>query len=357
MSRRKAGIGSTKKNQLAILSHFHQYTICMRYLITGATGFVGGHLADACVRKEHTLSAIVRPTSDVRDLEKLGATIYRGELSNANLVRQAVTEADVIVHCAAKVGDWGPIDEYRQVNVECLRVLLDACKSQGLFPRFIHMSSLGVYATRHHHGTDESEPLPRSHGDGYSQSKVEAEQVALQYHKEWDIPVVILRPGFVYGPRDTTVMPRIIDALRNNRLRYPGGGGAAMNLIFIDNLVNAVFLAVDSEQAVGQVYNLTDGEFVSKRQFIGTIADAMGLPHPTRTPPLWFAWAVTWCAERLAKLKGAKKAPLFNFPRLKFIAYNLDFSIQKAMTELGYRPRVNFEEGIGETMDWYKKNL
>lgn len=327
----------------------------MRYLITGATGFVGGHIAEACVRKQHTVSAIVRATSNAGDLEKLGATLYRGELSDANLVRQAVAEADVIVHCAAKVGDWGPVEDYRKVNVEGLRTLLDACKSQGLFPRFLLMSSLGVYATRHHHGTDETDPLPRWHSDGYSQSKVEAEQLAMQYHKEWDIPVVILRPGFVYGPRDKTVMPRIIDALKHNRLRYPGGGEAAMNLIYIDNLVDAVFLAAENEQAVGQAYNLTDGEFVSKRKFIGTIADAMGLPHPTRTPPMWFAWSVTWCAEKLAKLRGATKAPLFNFPRLKFIAYNLDFSIQKAMDQLGYRPRVHFDQAIGETMDWYKK--
>jgi 2-alkyl-3-oxoalkanoate reductase len=329
----------------------------MRYLITGATGFVGGHIADACAQKEQTLSAIVRPTSNAGDLEKLGAILYRGELSDPALARQAVNEADVVIHCAAKVGDWGPIDEYRRVNVEALRVLLDACKGQAL-SRFILMSSLGVYATRHHHGTTEADPLPSWHNDGYSQTKVEAEQLALQYQREWDIPVVILRPGFVYGPRDKTVMPRIIDALCHNRLRYPGGGEAAMNLIFVNNLVDAVFLAVaaDEKKAVGEAYNLTDGEFVSKRQFIGSIADAMGLQHPTRTPPLWLAWMVTWCAERLAKVRGAKKAPLFNFPRLKFIGYNLDFSIQKAMDDLGYRPRVNFEEAIGETMDWYKRN-
>ena len=129
-----------------------------------------------------------------------------------------------------------------------------------------------------------------------------------------------------------------------------------MNLIFVNNLVDAVFLAVQNEKAVGEAYNLTDGEFVSKRKFIGTIADAMDLPHPTRRPPLWLAWMVTWCAEKLAKVRGAKKAPLFNFPRLKFIGYSLDFSIQKAMDDLGYRPRVHFEEAIGETMDWYRKN-
>ena len=327
----------------------------MRYLITGATGFVGGHIAEACVRKEQTLSAVVRSSSDAGELEKLGAILYRGELSDVNLIRQAVTDADVIVHCAAKVGDWGPVENYRHVNVDCLRVLLDACKGQAL-SRFILMSSLGVYANRHHYGTTEADPLPRRHGDGYSQTKVEAEQLAMRYYKDFGVPVVILRPGFVYGPRDKTVMPRIIDALRHDRLRYPGGGNAALNLIFVNNLVDAVFLAVNNEKAVGEAYNLTDGELVSKRKFIGTIADAMGLPHPTRTPPLWLAWMVTWCAEKLAKLKGAKKAPLFNFPRLKFIGFNLDFSIQKAMDDLGYRPRVQFEEAIGETMDWYKKN-
>jgi nucleoside-diphosphate-sugar epimerase len=327
----------------------------MRYLITGATGFVGGHLAEACVRREQTLTAIVRASSNTSELEKRGAILYRGELSDPKLVRQAVTEADVILHCAAKVGDWGPIDEYRQVNVECLRILLEACKGQAL-SRFIHMSSLGVYAARHHHGTDESEPLPTRHRDGYSQSKVEAEQLALHYCQEFGVPVVILRPGFIYGPRDRTVMPRIIDNLRQRTARYPGGGGAALNTIFVDNLVDAVFLAVASEKAVGQVYNLTDNEAVSKRRFIEAVADAMGLPHPTRTPPLWFAWGVTWCAEKLARMRGAQEAPLFNFTRLKFMGYNLDFSIDKAMNDLGYRPRVKFEEAIGETMDWYKKN-
>jgi nucleoside-diphosphate-sugar epimerase len=325
----------------------------MRYLLTGATGFVGGHIAEACVRAEQTLTAIVRPSSSTADLEKLGAILYRGELSDPALARQAVTEADVIVHCAAKVGDWGPVEEYRKVNVESLRVLLDACKGQAL-SRFILMSSLGVYPMRNHNGTDETQPLPRSHRDGYSQSKVEAEQLAMHYYQEFGVPVVILRPGFVYGPRDRTVMPRIINGLREGRLRYPGGGLAALNTIYVNNLVDAVFLAVECEKAVGQAYNLTDGEFVSKRRFIEAIADALELPHPTRTPPLWLAWLVTWCSEKMAKLRGAKEAPNFNFTRLKFMGYNLDFSIQKAMDDLGYRPRVNFEEAIGETMAWYR---
>ncbi len=328
----------------------------MRFLITGATGFIGGHVVDRCLERDHQVSAIVRPTSDAAELERRGVTLYRGALTEAGLLRTAVTDADVVVHCAAKVGDWGPLDDYRAVNVEGLRALLDACKGQALH-RFVHLSSLGVYAARHHYGTDEREPLPRRHRDSYSQSKVEAEQLARHYYDEFGVPVVVLRPGFVYGPRDRTVMPRIIEGLRQGAVRYPGARGQrALNTIYVGNLVHAILLAVESEQAVGQVYNLTDGEPVSKRRFIEAVADAMGLPHPRLMPPYWLAWTVTWCSEALAKLRGKKEAPIYNFTRLKFLGLNLDFSIDKARSELGYRPPYSFDDAMVETMDWYKKH-
>src|SRR5262249_3583099 len=161
-----------------------------------------------------------------------------------------------VLHCAGKVGDWGPVEEYRAVNVEALRGLLDACRAQPP-RRFVHFSSLGVYAARHHHGTDENEPLPAHHIDGYTQTKVESEQL---------VPVVVLRPGFIYGPRDRTLLPKLLDNLRKRKVRYIGGGKRAMNCIYVGNLVEATLLAVEKPEAVGQIYNLTDGEFVSKRR-------------------------------------------------------------------------------------------
>ena len=247
-----------------------------RSLITGATGFVGGHIAEALVQRGWQVRAIVRQSSDTKYLEGLGVKLHRGELSDPRFVNEALADVEVVVHSAAKVGDWGPVDDYRAVNVEQLRVLLDACKGKKL-SRFIHVSSLGVYEGRHHYGSDESVPLPKRHADGYTQSKVESEQLALRYYRDYGVPVVVLRPGFVYGPRDRTVLPRIIDNLRRHQIRYPGGGNAAMNTIFVGNFVQAVLLALDNPKAVGQVYNLTDGEFVSKRRFIETICDALVL--------------------------------------------------------------------------------
>lgn len=327
-----------------------------RYLITGATGFVGGHIAEACAKRGLAVSTIARPSSDTRLLDALGAVVHRGDLTDAELVRQALEGVDVVIHCAAKVGDRGPVEEYRAVNVEALRGLLEACKGRPL-ERFVHMSSLGVYEARHHQGTDESEPLPAAHIDGYTQTKVEAEQVAQQYLRDQRLPIVILRPGFVYGPRDQAVLPRLIQRMRTGKIHYLGGDQRALNTIHVANLVDAVFLAIEKPQAIGQVYNLTDGEYVSKRRFIEAVADGMGLPKSKQVLPRWLAAIVVWLLKRqmLRAIRQGTK-PLISPAQFKFLLLNLDFSIAKAKRELGYQPRVRFEDGIRETMAWYRQN-
>ena len=267
-------------------------------LITGATGCVGGHLAEACMKRGLTVRGLARPGSAASVLETCGATVVRGDLTDAASVRQALPGVTVVFHCAAKVGDWGPVEDYRAVNVEALRGLLEECRKQPL-QRFVHLSSLGVYAARHHHGTDETEPLPERHMDGYTQSKVESEQLALRYQREYGVPVVVLRPGFIYGPRDRTVLPNLIEKLRQHKVRYIGGGRGAMNCIFVGNLVDATLLAMEKPEAVGQVYNVTDGEAVSKRRFIEAVADGVGAPRPPALGvPLWLARIVAAWMER-----------------------------------------------------------
>lgn len=326
-----------------------------RCFITGATGFVGGHLAEACVARGYSVATLARAGSETAFLERLGVTVQRGDLTDLEAVRQAVEGAELILHCAAKVGDWGPVEDYRAVNVDGLRGLLEACKGRSI-KRFVHISTLGVYAARHHYGTDESEPLPQHHIDSYTQTKVEAERLALQYHKDFQVPVVVLRPGFVYGPRDRTVLPRLIESLRTRMLRYLGGGRRALNTIYVGNLVDAVFLAVDKPQAVGNVYNLTDGEFVSKKRFIDKIAHSLDLPPPRSAPvPIWLARILAWGMERRARRQGATQAPRLTQARLKFLALNLDFSIDRAKRELGYQPRVPFEKAMDETLAWYRQ--
>jgi nucleoside-diphosphate-sugar epimerase len=326
-----------------------------RCLVTGATGFVGGHFVESCAQRGIAVNTISRPASDASLLDRPGVTVFRGDFADPAVLTKALADVEVVVHCAAKVGDWGPLEEFRAVNVEALRRLLDACKGRPL-TRFVQLSSLGVYEARHHYGTDETEPLPQNHQDAYAKTKVESEELALRYQREAGIPVVLLRPGFIYGPRDRTVLPRLIEALRKKQVPYFSGGRRALNTIYVGNLVDAIFLAIENPSAVGQAYNLTDGEFVSKRQYIDTVADGMGLPRPGRSVPLWLALFLAGIMERRARRRGDLEAPRLTRARVKFLGLNLDYSIEKAKRELHYQPRVSFAEGMRRTLAWYRQN-
>jgi nucleoside-diphosphate-sugar epimerase len=325
-------------------------------LITGATGFVGGHLAEAARARGLAVRALARPDSDTALLDRIGAEVCRGDLTDAASVRQAADGVDLVFHCAAKVGDRGPIEEYRAVNVEALRVLLDAVKGRPL-RRFVHLSSLGVYEARHHHGTDESEPLPAQHIDGYTQTKVESEHLALRYQREHGVPVVVLRPGFIYGPRDRTVMPQLVQRLAKGQVHYLGGDLRALNTIYVGNLVEALLLAAEQPGGVGQAYNLTDGEVVTRQRFFETVCGGLGLPLPHQRLPRWLAGLLVrvlhWQGLRATRLGRRAFLPPAQY---KFLLLNLDFSIEKAKRELGYRPRYTFDQGMAQTIAWCQQN-
>lgn len=322
-------------------------------LVTGATGFVGSHVADALAAEGKRIRALARPSADLSHLQSLGAEIILGEFTDPAAVVQAVDGVDTVIHCAAKVGDWGPVEEYRAVNVDGLRTLLEAVRGKPL-KRFVHVSSLGVYEARHHHGTDETEPLPANHIDGYTQSKVECEKLALEYQRKYDIPLTIVRPGFIYGPRDRNVLPRLAERLRKRDVVYIARGKYALNTTYVGNLVDAIFLAAESPKAIGEVFNITDGEFISKRQFFESIADGLNLSRPLASVPLWLAKILARWRESVFRRKGKPNPPRVTQATVKFAGLNLDFSIAKARTVLGYEPAVRFQDGMALAIAWYK---
>jgi nucleoside-diphosphate-sugar epimerase len=212
------------------------------------------------------------------------------------------------------------------------------------------VSSLGVYEARDHHGTDETVPPAAESLDAYTRSKVEAEELALQYVAKRGLALGVVRPGFIYGPRDRTVLPKLLKALRAGRFAYFGSGDQVLNCIYVKNLVHGIFLAAEVPAAIGEVFNLTDGQRVTKRQFVGRIAELAGLRPPRRKIPLWLAWTLAVLMERRAKRRHSPDPPLVNKARYKFLGLNLDYSIAKAQRVLGYRPPYTTEEGLVESM-------
>ena len=321
-------------------------------LVTGATGLVGSHVAERSIGMGVPTRVVVRKPEAASWLSDLGVEVVAGDMTDAESLGKAVEGVTVVVHCAAKVGDWGPVDSYRDVNVRGLETLIEASRSTGLLKRFVHISSLGVYEARDHYGTDESEAPSRVGIDGYTLTKVESEDLALAHCDRETFPLVVLRPGFVYGRRDRTVLPRLIERLRSGGFKYLGSGEQLLNNVYVDNLVDAVLLAIGRDDVIGEVFNITDGRLVTKREFIGTIARGAGLEEPAKSVPLGVAKVLAKLMEGTWKLMGKKEAPLLSGARIKFLGLNLDFDIGKARRELGYEPLVDFSDGMARTMEW-----
>lgn len=324
----------------------------MIVLVTGATGFVGGHVAEALRQRGDRVRTIARSTSDVSMLKEWGVEIFEGDITDPLVVARACQGVEAVVHCAAKVGEWGPLDEYRKVNVQATETIMQASQSPTL-KRFVLVSSLGVYEAKDHYGTDESAVLPERHFDGYTTTKIEAERLAMEYYREKGLPLVVLRPGFIYGPRDRTIMPRILTNLKFRLVTYFGNREKLLNNVYVGNVVEAVLLALENPQAIGQTYNITDGKCVTKREFFETICQLTRLPKPLLTYPMWFAKSLCRGFELGGKVLGI--TPILNMARLKFMGLNLDYSIEKAKTELGYNPSTSFDQGIRQTIDWLRQ--
>lgn len=334
-------------------------------LVTGATGLVGSHVVQQARDNGIPTRALVRESSDKTLLSEWGVDLVYGDLGDSESHARAAEGVTALVHCAAKVGDWGPIDEYRQVNVDGTDSLLRAVEANATLKRAVHISSLGVYQARDHHGTDESEPINVSGIDGYTLTKAESEQLVRKHIEENKLPATILRPGFIYGPRDRTVLPRIFERLRMGGFKFLGTGNTLLNNTYVGNLVDAVFLALERDDLIGEVFNVTDGKLVTKREFISTIAGLAGYEVPTKNVPLFVAKGLAKLMEggqraydRFSPFPGGvwlpekNKAPLLNGARIKFLGLNLDFSIEKAKRELGYEPKVDFETGMQAAIGW-----
>jgi 2-alkyl-3-oxoalkanoate reductase len=317
--------------------------------ITGATGLVGSHVVEEALRRGHRVRALVRASSDTRWLDGCGVEKVVGDLADPGALGRGVAGVDWVFNCAAKVGDWGTLEEFRRLNVEAFGHLLGAA-SVARVERFVHVSSLGVYEGRDHHGTDETVAPAAESLDAYTRSKVEAEALALRFVSDRKLPLSIVRPGFIYGPRDRTVLPKLLHSLRTGRFAYFGSGDQALNCIYVKNLVHGIFLAAEVPEAIGQVFNLTDGGRISKRAFIGRVAELDGLRSPRRKIPLWLAWTLAVLLERRARRLKSTEPPLVNKARYKFLGLNLDYSIAKAERVLGYVPPYTTDEGLVEAM-------
>lgn len=326
----------------------------MKTLVTGATGCVGSALSELLVSKGHKVRAFVRKGSDTAFLKSLGVEFREGDLLDPQSLAGAVRGVDVVFHCAAVVSDWASLDEMRRVNVRGLELLLEACAAARV-RRCVYTSSMVVLGMDRQDNLDESAPYVYT-GDNYNTTKIEAEKLIRDFAAKTGLPVTVIRAPYVYGPRDRQMFPRILAYLKNGKYAYVDGGTNPFTLVYARNLAEGLLLAAESPRAAGQLYNITDGAPVTRKELIEAIADGMGLARPGKNIPYPVARLVCALCEMTARVLRLKTAPLLNRFRLKFMYAHLTFDISKARTELGYGPSIPFDRAIGETIAWFKEH-
>jgi ornithine--oxo-acid transaminase len=323
-------------------------------LVTGASGFIGGHLVARLVGRGYAVRCLVRANSDTRLLRALGARLAVGDLTDAGTVARATEGCRYVIHCGAIVSDWATVAEIRRVNVQGTQNVVAAAIDASV-ARMIHLSSTDVYGHPRGRLAIAETDRPARFSNWYSRTKLEAELRVSAAAAE-GLQTVILRPATVYGPRSVNVVGEIAAAIRAGNMLLVAGGRAIAGLCYVENLVDAALIALTHAAAPGQVFNVTDGLEVTWRCFIEDLAAGLGCRGPRLKVPYPVASALGFALEHgyraVRSATGLRTAPLLSRQAVDVMGRDQSFSNAKLRRMLGWEPRVDYRTGLRATLDW-----
>ena len=324
--------------------------------VTGATGMVGSHLARRLLDEGWRVRALVRPTSDTALLASWGVDLVEGDVgAPAGAFTPHLDAVDYVFHCAAVISDWAPLDEMVRINVEGTRHLAEAAIACGRLKRFVYLSSMVVLGMNPQRDFDETAPLIHT-GDHYNLTKIRAEKLIHRFVQQRGLQATIIRPPYVYGPRDRQLLPRVLASLQTGQFRFIGSGRTPFSLVSVANVVEVLFLAGTRPDVVGEVFLVTDGEPITRERLIEIICEETGYAKPAGHVPTWMVRLACPVIEGICALRRATEPPLVNKFRLKFMATPLTYNIGKARRVLGYEPKACTEESLRETLSWFREH-
>ncbi|MCB9731947.1 MAG: NAD-dependent epimerase/dehydratase family protein [Deltaproteobacteria bacterium] len=321
----------------------------MRAFVTGGSGFVGRELIASLVAAGHEVVALARSEAADAAVAAAGATPARGDVLDVASLARGMAGADVVFHAAAYVKEWGPREDFERVNVGGTRNVLEASRSAGV-RRVVHVSTeavlLGSGPIR---GADETRPLPKRAMGRYGGTKNEAERVvrAANDPAGEGLETVVIRPRFVWGRGDTSLLPQLVDAAEAGRLAWVSGGRYPTSTCHVRNLAAGALLAAERGRP-GGVYFLTDGAPVEFRDFITRYLATQGVTPPDKTVPRVIAKPVSALVEGLWVLFRRKTAPPVHRTPVWLMGEEVTVDDGLARRELGYAPAVSVAAGLAE---------
>lgn len=319
-------------------------------LVTGANGFIGGHLVRRLIERGFRVRVLVREGSDLSGLDGLDVQQAVGSLGDPDSLSRAVAGVRQVYNVAGKSADWGAWEEFEQANVQGPRNLVAAAHAAGTVERLLHVSTTDVYGYPVEPCDESAEP--RDIGLPYNRSKVLGEAAVREAAQACGLALTIVRPVSVYGPRSKDFVIEVAGLVLKKQMMVVRGGRAPAGLIYVDNVVDAMIDACNSPAAAGGVYNLRDAESTTWREYLDALAAGMGAARVRLSLPATVAYSVAGVSELIWRTLRMKSRPLLTRHAVFLFERDQSYGIDRACRDFGFKSAVGFEEGMRRTLDW-----
>lgn len=317
-------------------------------LITGTDEFIGLRAAELAIAKGMKVRGLQTSPEQDKKAQDLGVEIIVGNITDSNIAQKACQGVDIVLHTAQITQEAGEIKHFREINVGGTLNIAKAAKQAGV-KTFVHLSSVMVYGFNYADAITETGPLA-GENNPYCQTKIEAETELLKLNSA-DFGIIIMRAGDVYGPGSIPWIVRPLLMMRQKLFAYANDGKGIMNHVFLDNLIDAIFLAMEKEP-YGEIFNITDGQQTSWKEYFMHLAAMEGLAAPMSLPKdeMKLFLKLRHQGQKLFR----KKADILP-ESVDFMTRPYAYSIAKAQSLLNYKPTVDLEEGMRRTHEWVQK--
>lgn len=331
----------------------------MKVLVTGATGFLGQKTALRLQEEGFTVTGLGRNTKAGQALEKQGIRFARIDLSSREAeslrkLHEAVAGHDFVIHCAALSSPWGQYEEFYNANVVGTENILAAARKAGV-KRLVHVSTPSLYVDRVSRvNIRESDPLPETGINYYSQTKLMAEDRVDQATRE-GLATVTIRPQGIIGPGDSAILPRLLKMAQKGVLPVIGDGDCMIDLTYVDNVVEALVCAMRApDSAIGRKYNITNGEPVNIYSTLEGLFQALGFTYKKKNLSFGKAYAIAATIEFVCRNFLRSVEPILTRYNVCLLGRSRTLNIEAARRELGYEPRVPLQVGLERIIEDYR---
>lgn len=318
----------------------------MNAFVTGGSGFIGTHLLERLDSRGDQVRALARSDDSAGTVEAFGATPVRGDLRDTEAMAAGMEGCEVVFHLAALADRWGPRQAFVDTNVRGTENVLEAARTAGV-DRLVHTSTEAVLADGDPlRDVDETVPYPDDHVGYYPETKAMAERRVLAADGD-SLTTVAVRPRFVWGPRDETLLPEFVDAIESGGFAWFDGGHYLTSTTHVRNAVEGHLLA--AERGIGgAAYFVTDGRPVEFRTFITALVETRGVTPPDRSVPTWLARPGARLLESVWRLLDREEPPPLDRQTLALMGHEMTVDDSKARDDLGYEPVITREAGLEE---------